>query len=82
MCDEWVQQRMGELPSALPAVVMQKEQVDVLEVPAHRVLYVSGVGSELGDDLGIERMHIPSGPPSCRDSWHYTPAKRSLFGQT
>jgi hypothetical protein len=42
---------MEELPSALPADVVQKEQLDVLEAPARRLLNVPGVGPELGDDL-------------------------------
>ena len=52
-----VQQRMDELSSALPAAVVQKEQLDVLEVPAHRLLNVPGVGPELGDDLIVDVAH-------------------------
>jgi hypothetical protein len=46
MCDEWVQQRMDDVRFALPADIVQKEQLDRLEMPAHRLLNVPGVRSD------------------------------------
>jgi hypothetical protein len=48
---------MDGLPSALAADVVQKEQLDVLEAPAPRLLNVPCVGPELGDDPIVVAPH-------------------------